>query len=273
MQIADSKFNGTEPIDVPIIYNGDLAADGTTTRYRGSLVKLMDFDDIDNGNFATFAGLATAMENVVGYLAETLTDGGGCVLPNKASTDYVRKKMVPITNSTMMLAEYSRVDDAGTATTDTGIYTASASATVVAPTLTDTDDCIGCWVYFLTGNNAGYLHYVIDNDTTTTMTFGTATKFAGASGDTSLVTRPPMTNVLDFNATYSGLKSEIVKGSCSEVVQGWDYYIESPTLPLQPLSRDLDGLNVGLNARLYHKFTIPSAAAGGNAWNSGMATS
>ena len=273
MQIARDLFNGTAPIDTPMIYNGDVGADGTSTRYKGSLCKLMDFDDIDNGTFVTFAGETTAMENVVGILAEDVTSGGSCVLPNDASADFVRKKVIPICNTTLIMGEYGRVDAAGTATTDTGVYTATASATVVAPTLTDTDDCIGGWVYFLTGNNAGYLHYIIDNDTTTTMTFGTATAFAGATGDTCLVIRPPFTNLLDFDATFTGLKSEIVKGSCSETVQGLDYYVKSPALPLQKLTRGLDGSNLGTKAQFYHMFTIPSAAAGANAWNSGIALS
>lgn len=92
MKVVRDIFNKSAPIDIPMVYNGDLAADGTTTRYMGSLCKLMDIDDIDNGTFVTFAGLATAMENICGILAEDVTSGGSCILPNHASSDFVRKK-------------------------------------------------------------------------------------------------------------------------------------------------------------------------------------
>lgn len=137
--------------------------------------------------------------------------------------------------------------------------------------MTTADTMIGGWIYWLTGNNAGYLHYVIDNNTSTGATLATATANAGAAADTCLVILPPMTRLMDFNATYTGIKSEIVQGSQSETVQGLDYFIKTPTTGEQKLTRALDGQNVGTEARFFHEFTIPSASAGGNIWAAGLA--
>ena len=272
MQIVRDLFHGMAPLPIEVVFNPDTDADGSNTGYKGQLVKITDYDDIDHGTWVTLATETTAMENVCGILAEDIVAGGGCYMLDSSSGDFVRKKIFPIIPTTVLRAEYGRVDAAGTATTDTAIYTASASVTGVAPTLTDTDDVIGAWVYFLTGNNANYLHYIVNNDTNTTITFGTATKHAGAASDTSLVIAPPLTRLLDFNATYTGLKSEIVKGSMSETVQGIDYYIEAPGINFQKLTRDHDGMYIP-NARFFHDFTIPGAAAGANAWAHGVAIS
>lgn len=272
MQIVRDLFHGMAPVPIEVPFCPDTDADGSNTGYKGQLVKITDFDDIDHGTWVTLATEATAKENLCGILAEDIDSGGSCYMLDSSSGDWIRKKIFPILPTTVIRGEYGRVDAAGTATTDTAIYTATASTTCVVPTMTTADTMIGGWIYWLTGNNANYLHYVVDNNTTTSATLGTATANAGAAGDTCLVIHPPMTRALDFDATYTGLKSEIVPGSRSETVQGLDYYIEAPGIPFQKLTRDLDGLYIP-NARFFHDFTIPGAAAGANAWAHGVATS
>ena len=70
MKVIFDLLSGSKPAPIPLWYNGDLAVDSTTKRYKGSLVKMMDYDDVDHGKFFTFAGLSTAMENVSGILEE-----------------------------------------------------------------------------------------------------------------------------------------------------------------------------------------------------------
>lgn len=272
MEIVRDLFHGQAPVPIEVPFNPDTDADGSNTGYKGQLVKITDFDDIDHGTWVTLATEATAKENLCGILAEDIVSGGGCYMMDSSSGDFVRKKIYPIIPTTIVRAEYGRYDAAGTATTDTAIYPATASTTLVIPSMTTADVMIGGWIYFLTGNNANYLHYVTDNSTTTAATLATATKFAGAASDTCLVIQPPMTRVLDFNATYTGLKSEIVPGSNSETVQGLDYYISAPGINFRKLTRALDGLYIP-NAKFFHDFTIPGAAAGANAWAHGVATS
>jgi len=272
MQIVRDLFHGMAPIPIEVVFNPDTDADGSNTGYKGQLVKITDYDDIDHGTWVTLATEATALENLCGILAEDISSGGSCYMLDSSSGDFVRKKIFPILPTTVIRAEYGRKDAAGTATTDTGIYTSSAGTTLTNPSMTAADDFIGGWIYWLTGNNANYLHYVSDNGSSTSSTLATATANAGASGDTCLVVAPPLTRALDFDATYTGLKSEIVAGSRSETVQGIDYYIEAPGVNFQKLTRDLDGMYIP-NARFFHDFVIPGAAAGANAWAHGVATS
>lgn len=270
MEIVRDLFHGMAPVPIEIVFCPDTDADGSNTGYKGQLVKITDIDDIDHGTWCTLATEATAMENLCGILAEDVTSGGSCYMLDSASGNFIRKKIFPITPTTVIRAEYGQKDAAGTATTDTAIYTASASATCVVPTMTTADTMIGGWIYWLTGNNANYLHYVKDNNTTTGATLGTATVATGAASDTCLVICPPLTRLLDFNATYTGLKSEIVQASQSETVQGLDYYVQAPGLSFRKLTRDHDGLYLP-GARFFHDFTIPGAAAGANAFAHGVA--
>ena len=272
MQIVRDLFHGMAPVPIEVPFCPDTDADGSNTGYKGQLVKITDFDDIDHGTWVTLATEATALENLCGILAEDVTSGGSCYMLDSASGDWIRKKIFPILPSTVIRAEYSRSDAAGTANTDTAIYTATAGTTLTCPSLTAADDMIGAWVYWLTGNNANYLHYIKDSTNSTSATLATATAYAGAAGDTCLVIAPPLTHLLDFDATYTGLISEIVDASRSETVQGIDYYIQAPGLNFQKLSRKHDGLYIP-NARFFHDFTIPGVAAGANAWVHGQAQS
>lgn len=272
MRIVRDIFGNTQPVPLEVVFNPDTDADGNATGYKGQLVKLGDYDDIDHGTWVMLGGETTAMENWCGILAEDITSGGSCYMLDSSSGDFIRKKIYPITNFHLLRGEYARKDAAGTASTDTAIYTATASTTLVVPTMTTADTMIGGWIYWLTGNNANYLHYVEDSGTSTSATLATATANAGASGDTCLVIQPPLVRRTLLNATYSDLKSEIVPGSLTTAIQGVDYWIEAPGIPMQRLTRDLDGLYIP-NARFFHDFFLTSAAVGGSAWSHGVATS
>lgn len=261
-------LGGPRPSPIELPYNGDLAADSTTKRYKGSFVKFMDYDDIDHGTFFTFAGLTTEMENFAGILAEEHGITGN-YLPDATTYGMQLRKIIPCFPSTIILGEYGQKDAAGTANTDTS-GTASAASATFTITITTADTFIGGWIYFLTGANAKKLHYVKDNSTTT-MTFSTATTGAVVTGDTFLAINRPNERLFDLNATLTGLLSEVDDNVRTIKVIGLMTYIEDVGIPFQPLSRGLhDGLFLK-NPKFYHAFTIPSAAAGGNLWIMGPA--
>ena len=261
-------LGGTLPSPIELPYNGDLAVDSVTKRYKGSLVKFMDYDDVDHGTFCTFAGVATEMENFMGILAEEhgITTN---YLPDDASYACRLRKIIPCFPSTVILGEYAQADAAGTATYDTAGTADAASATFTI-TITSVDTFLGGWVYFLNGSNANKLHYVKDNSATT-MTFATATTGAVVAADDFLAINPPMARLFDLDATLTGIKSEVDNNVRTIKVMGLMTYITDVGIPFQPLNRDKhDGIFLK-NPRFYHAFTVPSAAAGGNMWIMGPA--
>lgn len=257
MRVVRDLCGAIQPSPFDIIYNTDLAASGTNARYKGSLVKAMDHDDVDNGLFFTFAGLATAMEDVCGVLEEDVA-ASTTYLMNVASGsgNFVRKKMTPVTGTTVLEAEYSRKDAAGTDNTDTAYSGSAGSTSLTCPSTGAVDILIGGWIYFLDGSNADYLHYIRDNNATTTITLRTALVNAVASGDTCLVILPPLTPKVDFDATYTGIKSECVNGNITDEICGIDTFISAPGLAKRKLGQDLDGKKIA-NARFFHQFTVP----------------
>lgn len=266
MEIVRDLLGGAgKPAALDLPYNGDLAADSTTLRYKGSLVKLMDFDDVDHGFFLTFAGLATAMENVFGILEEEHGTSGN-YLPDDATYGMTRRRITPILMSSVIRAEYVQADAAGTANYDDSATGSAASATFTV-TITTSDYMIGGWIYFLTGLNAGYLHYITDNGTTTA-TLSPVLNYDVSATDRFLVISAPNERLLDFNATYTGIKSEIDNGSRADAVIGLDTWIQAPGAGLTRLSRNQHaGLYVP-NARFYHDFLLPSTV-----FRAGIATS
>jgi hypothetical protein len=272
MQVVRDLFHGFAPIPLDMYFHTDGAGAGGTVGYKGQLCKVPDGDDVDEGVFVHPSTTATALENLVGILNEDVAAATTYTLDGTDGNP-VRKKIIPITNSTLIRAEYGRTDAAGTATTDTGASGSAASQTWTPNSITTADLLIGGWIYFLTGSNAGYLHHVQDNGTTN-VTLTTALTYATVSADTFLVIQPPMCRIMDFNATYTGINSEVDDGATTDVVCGLDHWIEAPGHPMQKLDLSIhDGLNVGIYAKFYHDFTIPSAAAGGIAWVSGQSTS
>ena len=118
MKVIFDLLSGSKPAPIPLWYNGDLATDSTTKRYKGSLVKMMDYDDVDHGKFFTFAGLSTAMENVSGILEEE-QDTSGNYLPDDGTKSVRYRKITPLFPSSVIEAEYAAADAAGTANTAT----------------------------------------------------------------------------------------------------------------------------------------------------------
>lgn len=257
-EIVKDLLGGNKPETIDIFYNGDLAVDSVTRRYAGSFVKRMDIDDVDHGWFYTFGGLATAMENVVGILAE---DQGltGNYLPDDASFGMALKKMYPVFPSSVIRGEYARADSAGTATTDTGATAAAGGTTFTAATTGTADYIIGGWIYMLTGDAAGELHYVTDDDGAGTVTVATAFTNAVVAADTFLFISPAASDFFRINATYTGFISEIDTDACQHYFLGFMHYIQSPGVALQPLQRNLhDGLII-TDARFFHDVVFTGA--------------
>lgn len=267
MRAVYDFVGGQKPAPIPLWYNGDLAADSTTLRYKGSLVKMMDYDDIDHGKFFTFAGLTTAMENVAGILEEEHGTSGN-YLPDDGTYSVKYRKITPILPSTIVEGEYVQADAAGTANYDDTATGSAASATFTV-TITTADTLIGGWIYFLTGANAGYLHYVTDNGTTTA-TLSPVLNYAVTASDRYLVICPPNTNLLDFNATYTGIKSEIDNNARPDGVIGLSTWVEANNLPKTKLDfAKHAGLKIS-GAKFYHHFTIPGTATYPNMWFGGI---
>ena len=256
------------PLDLP--YNGDLTVDSVTTRYKGSLVKVMDYDSIANGLFLTFAGLTTAMENIFGILEEEQPTSGN-YLPNDTTYGMTRRKITPILPSTIIRAEYGQTDAAGTDTYDTGA-TGSAATTTFTISVTTADTFIGGWIYMLNGSEANYLHYVTDNSTAA-LTLATALNYTVASGDDFLVIQPATCRRCDFDATYTGIVSEVDDGSKTDPIVGLDHWITAPGLPMEKLDRDKhDNLYIP-HARFYHDFLLPGDQTYTNVFTYGIKAS
>jgi len=267
MKVIRDLLGGAKPSAIEVPYNGSLAADSVTLRYKGSLAKIMDFDDIDHGVFHTFAGLATEMENFSGILEEEQGTTGN-YLPDDAAYGMQNRKITPCFPSTLIRGEYAQADAAGTTSVDTGATCSAGSATFTPAAATTADFMNGAWIYMVDGSAAGELHYII-NDDATDFTFATAMTSAVASGDTFLVIEKAACRLLDFDATFTGLKSETDSGAKPNAVVGVMNYISAPGVPFQKLDRDKhDGLVIA-NAKFYHDFTIPLK----NVWTAGIATS
>lgn len=275
MIIVKDLIGGNKPEPILIHYNGDLAVDSVTRRYAGSLVKLMDIDDADHGWFYTYGGLATALENTVGILAEDQALTGN-YLPDDADYGMGTKLMYPIFPSTVIRGEYARADKAGTASTDTGATVVAGATTFTAAATGTADYTIGGWIYMIDGSAAGELHYVTDDDGGGTVTVATAFTNAVAATDTFLFIWPSCTNHVRWDGTYSNLMSEIDSSACVKNIQGLMSWIQAPGIALQPLSRDLhDGLVVA-GAKFFHDFVFCGATDAAStlvslAWTRGQA--
>jgi hypothetical protein len=272
MKVVYDLLSGGQPAPIDLLYNGDLAVDSVTKRYKGSLVKMMDHDDVDHGKFFTFAGVATALENIAGILEEEQGITGN-YLPDDGVYSVGYRKITPIFPSTVIEAEYSPKDAAGTANTDTGATCAAAAAAFTVTVTADT--AIGGWVYMLTGASAGYLHYITDTGTTASATISPVANFAVVSGDTFLHIAPPCTNLLLLDATYTGLKSEINSAARTCPVTGLSTWIEAPGIGKTKLDfAKHAGLKIP-GAKFYHHFTFSgqtntTTAVGNNVWFQGI---
>jgi hypothetical protein len=271
MRAVRDLIGGHQPMPIDIHYNGDIAADGTTLRYKGSLCKFMDFEGYrTNGTgYVTWGGETTASENLCGILEES-SGTSGQYLPNNATYGLTTKKMTPIFSSTVIKAEYARTDPSGTATTDT-TATATASTTFTPETLTTADKMNGGWIYMVTGNNAGALRYIL-NDSATALTFATAMNYATIASDTFLVIQPAVgMRQVDFDAHFVNIKSDTDSAANLNYIIGLRTTITAPGIGEVALARDVhDGLTIA-NARFFHEFIIGGNAVGiGNAYNFGL---
>lgn len=266
--IRDMVSGNVTPVPFDIMYNGDLAVDSVTKRYKGSLVKFMDYDDIDHGRFATFAGLATAMESLCGILEEEqgITDN---YLPDDATYGMRYKKITPIFPSSVIEAEYSQYDAAGTSNVVASGITGTSGTTALAATITTNDVLIGGWIYFLTGACAGFLSMITDNSTTA-ITLANALPAAVVTTDDCLIICPPNARKVDFDATYSSIKSQVDDGSWADFIVGISTWIDAPGIGKTKLDRDSHSGLVITGARFYHQFVIPSYSTLLNAWVGGI---
>jgi len=265
--IRDMVSGNVTPVPFDIMYNGDLDVDSVTVRYKGSLVKFMDYDDIDHGRFATFAGLATAMESLCGILEEEQGITGN-YLPDDADYGMNYRKITPIFPSSVIEAEYAQADAAGTSNLATSI-TGSAAGTSLAATITTADVLIGGWIYITNGACAGFLSYITDNSTSA-ITIANALPAALVAADDVIIVGPPNARKLDFDATYSGIKSVYDDNSWADYVVGISTWIDAPGIGKTKLSRDVHSGLVITGARFYHQFVIPSYSSLLNAWVGGI---
>ena len=269
MKVWRDLIGGGRPSPIELPYNGDLAVDSVTKRYKGSVVKRMDFDDPDHGDgFATYGLLATAMENVIGILEE---DQGltGNYLPDDTTYGVQVRKITPCFPSTIVLAEYARIGPDGTALTDTGATCTAGSATFTIDTDT-ADEWIGGWVYMLTGSEAGRLHYLTDSAANASATFATAANKAIASADTFLAIGKAMCREVLFDAnTATALTSEIAYDLHVHRVTGLMHYIEDIGIPFQPLDRNKHDNLMLKNPKFHHAFTFGALSG----WANGFAAS
>jgi len=265
--IRDLISGNVTPVPFDIHYNGDLAVDSVTKRYKGSLCKMMDYDDIDHGRFVTFAGLTTAMENVCGILEEeqSITEN---YLPDDADYGMGYRKMTPIFPSSVIEAEYSQNDMAGTSNLATSI-TGSAAGTSLAATITTADVLIGGWVYVTNGSCAGFLSY-ITNNTTAAITIANALPATLVTADDELIILPSNARLCDFDATYSAIKSVYDDGSWPDSIVGISTWIKAPGIGMTKLDRNThSGLTI-TGAQFFHQFVIPSNVTYPNAWITGI---
>jgi hypothetical protein len=269
MQVLFDLIGGQKPMPIKVPYNGSLAVDCVTKRYKGSVVKAMDFDDIDHGLFFTFGGLATIGENVAGILAEEVGTTGN-YLPDDAAYSTPYKRMIPCFGSTVIEAEYAQADAAGTSNLDTNATGSLAGTTITAGDgVTGTNgDLAGGWVYFTNGSCADYLISLETSETSgDTITLGTALPAAVAATDDFLVILPAGAQKCLFDATYTGIKSELTYGSHTHAISGISTWISAPGFPMERLSRAKHCGQKIKGARFYHHFTFGGTATLPNYWH------
>lgn len=271
MEVIKDLIGGQKPATIEVPYNAQVAADGGLLVYKGSVVKQMDFDDIDHGFFFTFGGAATVGEGVCGILNEEvpLAAGNG-YLPDDGTYEMVYRKITPCFGSTVVQAEYAQLDAAGSSNLDTGFTGSAAGVTLTGSALITgaAGDHAGGWIYITNGANADYLHYMNQSETSgDTVTLNTALAGALIATDDFVVVLPPCAQKCLFDATYTGIKSEMTYGSHTSAICGLSTWIKAPGIPMQKLSLGKhDGLKVA-NAKFYHQFTFGGTVTIPNYWH------
>jgi len=270
MEIIRDLAGGGRPSPINVFYNTDDDADSATTRYKGSLCKLMDWNNAAGIQF-TWAGESVTYENIAGILAEevganasTHNDDNGYLL-NDASYGASTKKVYPLLPTSVVRAEYSQTDPAGTSNLDTNM-TGTTTTITAGDGITTNDLMIGGWLYFTNGTCQNQLHYITDSASANTLTLATSIAGTNAATDDIVVVNPPHTLWMALDATYTNILSEVDDGSRTLPVVGLGTFISAPGIPYQRLDRDKhDGLSIA-NARFYHEFVIGGSATLGNVW-------
>jgi hypothetical protein len=267
MQVVRDLAGGAKPPALNLYYNADAAADASTTRYKGSLVKVMDWEGA-TGIQLTWAGGTTANEGIFGILEEKVSGASGYLLDDAAYGGVVRK-VTPILATSVVRAEYGQKDAAGTSNLESTSTGAAAGKTITGTSNDiDTDDLmIGGWLYFTNGANAGYLHYITDSaNSGETMTIATALAGALVATDDFIVVQAPMSLWFLYDATMTGLKSTMDDGARTMPGMGLMTYIKDVGIPFQRLDRnEHDGLKL-VNPKFYHDLVIGGSATIGNVW-------
>ena len=265
--IRDLISGNVTPVPIDVWYNGTADTDSVTKRYVGSLCKMSNWETT-HGNYVTFAGNTTAMEGVCGILEEEQPTSGN-YLPDSTTYGCAYKKMTPLFPTSVIEAEYSQYDAAGTSNAVASGVTGTAGAASLAVTITTADYLIGGYVYFLTGACAGFLSYILDNSTSA-VTIDDVLPGAVLTTDDLLLILPPYAHYADFDATYSGLKSVFDDASRVDRISGISTWISAPGIAKTKLER---GVHSGLiidGARFYHQFVLPNNATFPNYWTAGI---
>ena len=265
MEIIRDLAGGGKPSPITVFYNGEDDADATEKRYRGSLVKLMDWDNGAGGVQFTWAGETTAFQSLAGILAEDQGTSGNYLL-NDAAYGANTRKMYPLLPTSIIRAEYAQTDaDGSTALTDTN-FTGSTTTVTCADGMTVASTMVGGWLYFTNGAAASQLHYVTANTTAGAMTVATSVAATLDSTDDVVVVNPPHCLWVQTSDEEVHLTSNVEISAQTVPVVGLGTFIKAPGIPYQRLSRDKhDGLTIA-NAKFYHEFIIGGSATLGNIW-------
>jgi hypothetical protein len=265
MWVVRDLSGGPKPSPIELFYNGNDDADSSTKRYKGSLVKICDWDNA-TGIFCTHAEETTTYEGIIGILAEEQGAADDNYMAEDASYGMRVRKITPTLPSSIIRAEYAQKDPSGSSILDTGASVAAAGATFTTAAMTADDQMIGGWIYFVTGANAGYLHYVKDSASGNDITFATAVANAVVSGDTFICINPPMTLWLDLCDHAVHIESEVDDGSRNFAIVGLMTYFTDDGHEFQRLDRNLhDGLKLS-KPRFYHDFLMGGSATIGSVW-------
>ena len=268
--IRDLISGNVTPVPFDVQYNGTMDVDSVTKRYKGSLCKVCDWDST-HGLYVSWAGVTTAMENFCGILEEEQPTSDN-YLPDATTYGVRYRKMTPIFPSSVIEAEYSRYDAAGTANYVASGVTGTAGSATLTVTITTADYLIGGYVYFLTGACAGFLSHILDNSTTTA-TIDDVLPAAVLTTDTMLLVCPSFAHFVAFDATYSGFKSVWADNARTDVISGISTWIDAPGIAKTKLDREVHSGLIIDGARFYHQFVIPSLAAKNNYWIAGSLAS
>jgi hypothetical protein len=265
MEIIRDLAGGGKPSPINVFYNSEDDADGSEVRYKGSLVRLMDWDNA-NGIMFTGVGESVTLENIAGILGEHVGADGTNFLLNDASYGARTRKMYPLLPTSIVRGEYARADAAGTSNLDTNM-TGTTTTITCGDALGVDDLLIGGWLYPTNGASANKLRYITDSaNSGETFTLATSLASALVATDDSILVMPPHTLWMALDATFTGLLSEAVVSARTLPVVGLGTFISAPGIPYQRLDRNKhDGLTIA-NAKFYHEFIIGGSATLGNIW-------